>query len=327
MPEITGSLFEAQLRQHDSRAWDSQLGQLLPSIHEVDREATRIWFAFFPLALAQALERADDPEQLAARLLLRGRYRLADQIDSSHRFLYGHRYWPGVKQAIADRARAAVAPADLGLAAQIETLAADVAGRLGVAPALLVGITAVAFMTLRQVGLESFEAAPGAVASPATALRRSATATVTARRRRLKTGFWNLIKGYRQDYLVTFDEHDAQSTFRLINNQELATAAASDKRDYRSADSRCTDGEGPIPVQCRAASCGTCWVGVLSGAENLASVVERDEGRRTREFGYIDTDEPKPLIRLACQAQGFGPVTIVIPPWNGVFGRFLRSQE
>ena len=44
-------------------------------------------------------------------------------------------------------------------------------------------------------------------------------------------------------------------------------------------------------------------------------------------FGYIDTDAPRPLIRLACQAQGEGAVSIVIPSWNGVFGKYLRRLK
>src|SRR5204863_5319528 len=98
----------------------------------------------------------------------------------------------------------------------------------------------------------------------------------------------------------------------------VATAAQADKREYRSRDARCTPGEGPIPVECRAASCGTCWVGVLEGAEKLSPVVDRDERRRMKVFGYPVTNEPKPLIRLACQAKAFGAVSIVIPPWNGM---------
>jgi hypothetical protein len=66
-------------------------------------------------------------------------------------------------------------------------------------------------------------------------------------------------------------------------------------------------------------------VGVLGGAEKLSPVVDRDERRRMQVFGYIDTDEPKPLIRLACQAKASGAVSIVIPPWNGMFGKQLRS--
>ena len=38
-------------------------------------------------------------------------------------------------------------------------------------------------------------------------------------------------------------------------------------------------------------------------------------------FGYEQPDDPKPFLRLACQAKAFGNATIVIPPWNGVFGK------
>ena len=73
-------------------------------------------------------------------------------------------------------------------------------------------------------------------------------------------------------------------------------------------------------MECRAASCGTCWVGVIAGAEKLSPVVERDERQRMRVFGYLDSPEAKPLLRLACQAKAFGAVSIVIPPWNGFVG-------
>jgi len=58
----------------------------------------------------------------------------------------------------------------------------------------------------------------------------------------------------------------------------------------------------------------------------VADVAAR-EGKKIKEFGYIDTTEPKPLIRLACQAQALGAVSIVIPPWNGVFGKYMRSLK
>ena len=38
-------------------------------------------------------------------------------------------------------------------------------------------------------------------------------------------------------------------------------------------------------------------------------------------FGYKQPEDEKPFLRLACQAKAFGNVTIVIPPWNGVFGK------
>jgi hypothetical protein len=65
---------------------------------------------------------------------------------------------------------------------------------------------------------------------------------------------------------------------------------------------------------------------VLGGAEKLSDVGVR-EGKKIKEFGYIDTAEPKPLIRLACQAQANGAVSIVIPPWNGQFGKYLKSLK
>jgi hypothetical protein len=56
----------------------------------------------------------------------------------------------------------------------------------------------------------------------------------------------------------------------------------------------------------------------------LSPVVERDERRRMKVFGYLDSAEERPLIRLACQAKAHGAVSIVIPPWNGVFAAVRR---
>ena len=67
-------------------------------------------------------------------------------------------------------------------------------------------------------------------------------------------------------------------------------------------------------------------MGVLGGAEKLSEVAALEQ-RRIKEFGYVDTDEPKPLVRLACQAQAYGAVSIVIPPWNGVFGKHLSNRK
>src|SRR5947199_4092529 len=108
------SSFENFLDQHTDEAWSQVIIELLPSIHEVDRTATHIWFHFYPLALLRALQQAEDPEKLAAQLLLQGDYYLKDQIDSSHTFLYGHRFWPEVKRAVIERAETFAEPnADL----------------------------------------------------------------------------------------------------------------------------------------------------------------------------------------------------------------------
>ena len=139
--------FETFLRQHDEESWSATLTTLLRSIHEVDRNATQIWFSFYPLSLFQALEQSDDPETLQQRLLMQGTYYLKDQIDSSHTFLYGHRYWPEVKSAVQKNAREFSDEDARSLTDQILAVAEQVK----VDQSLVIGITAVAFMLLAKV--------------------------------------------------------------------------------------------------------------------------------------------------------------------------------
>src|SRR5207253_6865738 len=96
--------FKIFLNRHYEEAWSATLATLQRSIHEVDRNATQIWFAFYPLPLYRALEQAEDRAKLAQQLLLQGDYELKNQIDTSHRFLYGHRFWPEVKKAVEQHA-------------------------------------------------------------------------------------------------------------------------------------------------------------------------------------------------------------------------------
>src|SRR5947209_9183018 len=121
------SLFEAFLNQHDSKAWDKTVKALLPHIHEVDRTATQIWFAFFPLDLANVLQKTDNLPEMERQLQLQGKYFLKDQIDSSHEFLYAHTYWPQVKAGIVEFAEANISPDSLELAAQIRGVANQLA--------------------------------------------------------------------------------------------------------------------------------------------------------------------------------------------------------
>ena len=320
------SLFEAFLNRHDSHSWNRVLDSLLPSIHEVDRAATRIWFAFFPLDLALALKESEDPAQLAEELLLLGKFALKDQIDTSHAFLYGHRYWPEVKKAVAAHASSNKAPSSLNLEAQIKEVATAAAASTEKDLSLLLGITAVGFMSLQQVGAEAFSAAPGKVSLRPNVAAKSPDKVLKARAKGDGQGIFGFLKGEQETYPITFDENESDARFKLIRGQELTTAAAADARHFTERDPRLLGSEGPIPVQCRAAACGTCWVGILAGAEKLADV-DRIEGNRIKEFGYINTDEPKPIIRLACRAQAFGAVSLVIPPWNGVFGKYLAARE
>ena len=316
-------LFEAFLNKHDDGAWSEVIRKLLPSIHEVDKTATQIWFYFYPLALLRALQQAEDPQALIRKLALQGKYYLKDQIDSSHEFIYGTRYWPQVKAALTEYAASASGPSSLDLATQIRELAQMVASRIKMDDSLLVGITAVAFMTLQQVGAARFKAAPGTIRKLPSKFPEQ---ILKMRAKDDGQGILGFLKGEDKVYTVTFDESDANAKFKLINSQHLTTAAAHDKRDYHSRDPRCVVGEGPIPIECRTAACGTCWVGVLGGGDKLSDVASL-EWRRIKEFGYIYTDEPKPVIRLSCQAQASGAVSIVIPPWNGIFGRYLQGYK
>jgi len=327
MSAQTETVIENFLGRQTEADWSQTLADLLPAIHEVDRTATRIWFAFFPLGLAQALEQAEDPALLARKLLLQGKYYLKDQVDSSHKFLYGHRYWPEVKKAVAEYAGSLAATDSSTLTGHIREVARRVATQLKTDESLLIGITAVAFMTLQQVGSAAFKAAaPHPLATNRKHARKSPEQVLKERARDNSQGLLGFLRTTNKEWTVAFDEADKSARFKLLHGQEVASGAATDKRDWVARDARCTVGEGPIPVQCRSASCGTCWVGVLGGAEKLSDVSPR-ESKMMKEFGYINTDEPKPIIRLSCQAQGFGAVSIVIPPWNGVFGKFLRQQK
>jgi ferredoxin len=180
-------------------------------------------------------------------------------------------------------------------------------------------------MTLVQVGLEKFKAAPGKIHIDSRLVGRSPEKILSDRAKDDSQGLLGFLKTIDKTWTVVFNENDAAARYKAFNLQEIASGAAvEDKQKWRAKDPRCID--GPIPVQCRSAACGTCWVGVLGGAEKLSDV-QRLESNSVKRFGYIDTHDPKPLIRLACQAQATGAISIVIPPWNGVFGKYLKKQK
>lgn len=325
MTNSTQTPFEQFLAGHDEEAWAAALTTLLRSVHEVDKNATQIWFSFFPLSLFCAFEAADDPDLLAAQLLVRGVYPLRQQVDSSHKFLYGHRYWPEVKKAVEALALNFAAGDTGGLPDYILKVAGNVAQNLKLDQSLTVGITAVAFMTVRQAGMPAFKDAKGEMLLDRRHAKKSADEVLRERAVDDGQGLFGFLKTVDKKWTVTHDENDDAAKYKLNNAQDLAWGAEADRsRNWREIDPRRP--EGPIPVECRSASCGTCWVGVLGGAEKLSDVAVR-EGKKIKEFGYVDTTEPKPLIRLACQAQALGAVSIVIPPWNGVFGKYLKSLK
>jgi ferredoxin len=321
----TETPFEKFLNQHEEEAWSATLATLLRSIHEVDRNATQIWFSFYPLSLFRALQQADDRDKLAQQLLLQGDYELKDQVDHSHKFLYGHRFWPRVKTAVEQHADSFDQTSRTSLADQILAVAHTAAQQTKKDESLLVGITAVAFMTAQQAGLAAFKSAAGVIGLDDKHAKKSPEQILRERAKVDGQGLLGFLKTVNKQFTITHDENDDKAKYKLNDGQDLAWGAANDRaRDWVAIDPRRM--EGPIPVECRSASCGTCWIGVIGGADRLADVAVR-EGKKIKEFGYIDTAEPKPLIRLACQAQAQGAVSVVIPPWNGQFGKYLRALK
>lgn len=311
--------YEKFLNRYSETEWHTALDKIESEIHPVDRNATRIWFRFYPLALHQTLEQAANREELARKFILQGRYRLAGQIDSSHRFLYGHRFWPAVKEAIETRTGTYQDDAT-DLVAEIRRIAAAAAAKISEKDvSLILGITAVGLMTLVQTGLEAFQQAAGRIEDPQGLLGRDPKKIVAARREDDSQGLLGFLRTVDQRFTVNYDETRSDGTFKVYNDEEIASASARDQsRNWREIDERCI--EGVIPVECRSASCGTCWVGIVSGAEKL-SAVTRLERKQMKVFGYGQGEDDKPLMRLSCQARAYGNIHLVIPPWNGVFGK------
>ncbi|MEP6944350.1 MAG: hypothetical protein ABJA02_00415 [Acidobacteriota bacterium] len=298
--------------------WNAAIDTLLPSIHEVDKNAVRIWFRFFPLSLIRTIEAAEDRDSTLHAFAMQGDFELKNKIDTSHHFLYGHRYWPTVKAAV--EAEAVVfAGHTHDLAEEIRDVAILVAEKLKVDRSLVNGIVAVGLATLNQVGLEAFHAAPGKVETIIGIMAKTPEAVIAERAKDDSQGLFGFLKTVDKKFSVTYDNLRNNSKFPVMDGQEVATASSKNLTGkFKEEDDRCW--EGVIPVECLSASCGTCWIGVLGGQEKLSDVRPR-ERRQLQVFGYDVSDEPKPFIRLACQAKAEGNVSIVIPPWNAVFGK------
>lgn len=303
--------------------WTAAIDTLLPSIHEVDRNAVRIWFRFFPISLIRTIDAAEDREAILHSIVLQGDIDLIKRIDTSHHFLYGHRYWPAVKAAV--EAEAAVfTDQNHGLAEEIKQVAILVAEKLKVDRSAVNAIVAVGLATLDQVGLEAFKAAPGKVETIVGVMAKSPEAVVAERAKDDSQGLLGFLKTVNKKFTVTYDNLRNTSKFPVMEDQEIASASAEHLTgQFKTEDERCW--EGVIPVECKSASCGTCWVGVLGGQEKLSEVSPR-ERRRLKVFGYLDTDESNPFIRLACQAKASGNVSLAVPPWNAVFGKTVYGN-
>ncbi|MBA3334871.1 MAG: 2Fe-2S iron-sulfur cluster binding domain-containing protein [Acidobacteria bacterium] len=310
--------FENSLNKFDEKDWLKTLESLLPEIHEVDRRATQIWFRFYPLALHKYLQSVEDKAVAVQQFVMQGKFELKDQIDNSHHFLYGHRFWKEVKEAIITRTNSSNSET-ANLADEIRQIAKDVFGKTKTDMNLLTGIAAVGLMTLTQVGLDAFRNTGGEAQTPESLMKKSPDIIVAERAKDDSQGLFGFLKTVDKSWTVTWDESKQNGRFKLTNDEEIASGAARDQsQNWLAQDPRC--GEGVIPVECRSAACGTCWVGILCGAEKLSEVEPR-ERKQMKIFGYNQGDDAKPILRLACQARSFGAISLVIPPWNGVFGK------
>ncbi|HTH50938.1 MAG TPA: 2Fe-2S iron-sulfur cluster-binding protein, partial [Pyrinomonadaceae bacterium] len=175
-----------------------------------------------------------------------------------------------------------------------------------------------------QVGIDAFKAAPADVAQPEGGMKKSPDQIVAERAKDDSQGLFGFLKTVDKKFTVRFSGSVDKGKFPITMDEEIASASQKDhSQQWQARDERCWD--GPVPVECTSASCGTCWVGVLGGQEKLTEV-NRRERRAMKVFGYNQPDDAKPFLRLACQARAEGNVTIVIPPWNGVFGKKVRGN-
>lgn len=314
--------FISELEKHDEAAWLAAVESLLPAIHEVDRNAVQIWFRFYPLDLLNYLESADDVEEAMKGIAMQGNFGLLDKIDTSHRFLYGHRFWPQVKNAVIAHVDA-LDPFS-NLVNEIKAIAKSAAVAAKTNESLTTAIAAIGLMTLVQAGYDDLKAAPGVAAKPEGIMTKTPEQIVSERAKNDSQGLFGFLKTVDKKFSVDFAAHAFDGKFQIINEEEIASASQKDHdRDWQSFDARCW--EGPVPIECTSASCGTCWVGILGGQEKLSDPSARERSAM-KVFGYNQPDQEKPFVRLACQAKASGNVTLVIPPWNAVFGKKVRGN-
>lgn len=310
--------FETYLSAFTEEDWFATLEELLPCIHEVDQNATQIWFRFYPLSVIRFIENKEDRTSVLRGLALLGDVELRNQISTSHHFLYGHRYWKVAKCAIekeAEEFREGMPT----LAETIKNAAMRASKKSGVERNLLNGIVACGMMTLNQVGIEAFRAATDEPVLDKASMKQSPEQVIADRTQDDPQGIFGFLRTVDRKYSVAYAAKDYAGKFPVMEDQEVTQASALDRsKDWKALDERCW--EGPIPVECTSASCGTCWVGVLGGQEKLTPVSRR-ERRQMKVFGYKQPLGEKPFLRLACQTRASGNVTLVIPPWNGVFGK------
>lgn len=314
---------ETQLSKFTESDWLAAVDDMQECVHAVDRDALQIWFRFYPLDLRKYIADAEDQAAAMQGLAMQGDFDLANHITTSHNFLYGHRYWSAVKYKV-EKLAAEYKTEDAPLLDTIKELGIAVAEKVKADRSHVNAIAAVGLATLAQVGLEAFTAANGDVAEPKGVMAKSPDAIVAERGKDDPQGIMGFLRSVDKKFSVDFTACEYSGKFPVVNEQQMTHAAAQDRsQNWQEKDSRCW--EGPIPVECTSASCGTCWIGVIGGKEKLSEVTRR-ERRAMKVFGYNQPEDEKPFLRLACQSYSYGNATIVIPPWNAVFGKKVRGN-
>lgn len=314
---------ETQLSKFTEADWLVAVEEMQQCVHAVDQDALRIWFRFYPIDLRKYIADADDQAVAIQGLAIQGDFDLANHIATSHNFLYGHRYWAAVKYKI-EKFAAEYKTENATLLEIIKEVGILVAEKVKADRNLVNAIAAVGLSTLAQVGLEAFTAASGEIAEPKGIMAKSPDAIVAERAKDDSQGIMGFLRSIDKKFSIEFTACDFSGKFPVVNNQQVTHAAAQDRsQNWQEKDERCW--EGPIPVECTAASCGTCWVGVIGGKDKLGDVTPR-ERRAMKTFGYNQPEDEKPYLRLGCQTFAHGNATIVIPPWNGVFGKKVRGN-
>ena len=303
--------------------WLTTVDELLPCVHDVDKDALQIWFRFYPLDLKRFLDAAEDREATELRVALLGDFGLDGKIDSSHYFLYGHRHWKTVKAAI-DAETVVFKDVTPTLIEEVKAIGMAVAEKLHVERQMINAMVIIGLATLNQVGVEAFKAAAGEAVKPTGIMAKSPNAVIADRAKDDSQGMLGFLKTVNKKFSVAFSNGKTSGKFSIVNEQEISTASSNDRsQNWQASDERCW--EGVVPVECVSASCGTCWVGVLGSADKLTEVSRR-ERRAMNVFGYNQPEGDRPFLRLACQAKATGNATIVIPSWNAVFGKKVRGN-
>ena len=314
MEAIDKHPFEEYLGKQNEQVWVETLNLIYSDIHQVDRDATQIWFSFWPLKLAQVLDKEKTLEDTFKKFQLDGNPQLREQIDDSVKYLFGARFWVPVKKAVLTYSKENVDPKGMSLDQHILKLSREIGNQLSVESGLLTGIVAISLMILKQVGFLSLRV----VADQLIPINNVKSLHKVLKSREVNGGLRNILGWKSKMHQVIFDEGKRTSVFEAADGQDLSMASNGDKRDFLSQDSRKI--AGPVPAQCRSGACGYCWIGVLAGQNNLSKVTEFEKGR-LEYFGYSspgDDIKEHPVIRLACQSKCYGKVSITVPPWNGV---------